>query len=234
MNFFSGVTNQGASPAILSDTAANRPAAALQPGLFFANLTTFAWERSNGTSYDSLGPTTTGFFANGGNSFGGNATLGTNDNFALLMWTNSTERMRIAANGQILMRRTTSSLGFLVEVGLDGNTSFLTLGTAGIRSDAFSADLFYYWQGSTNFVRTGYNGSRFTIDSKNNAPIFMTMNSSNALVVTVGGISTKQPSASGAGEYKLGKVIAGAVAFDVNRYVEQEIDGVIVKIAVAI
>jgi len=44
---------------------------------------------------------TSGLFANGGNSFAGAATLGTNDNYALNLATNGTAKMTILANGNI-------------------------------------------------------------------------------------------------------------------------------------
>lgn len=45
-----------------------------------------------------------------------------------------------------------------------------------------------------------------------------------------GTMVTAQPSASGRGAWKLGKVLAGAVALDAANYVEVDIDGVVVKL----
>ena len=50
---------------------------------------------------------------------------------------------------------------------------------------------------------------------------------------TTGGIKTKQPSATGAGLWLLGKKVAAAVAFDATQYVEAMIDGVVYKLALA-
>ncbi len=49
-----------------------------------------------------------------------------------------------------------------------------------------------------------------------------------------GDVTTSQPSANGSGKWKLGKVVAGAVAADAANFVEVEIDGVIVKLIKAV
>ena len=48
-----------------------------------------------------------------------------------------------------------------------------------------------------------------------------------------GGIKTAEPSPNGAGRYRLGKVLAGAVVFDATQYIEVVIDTNTYKIAIA-
>jgi hypothetical protein len=50
--------------------------------------------------------------------------------------------------------------------------------------------------------------------------------------VTEGAIATQEPSPTGPGEWKLGKVVAAPVALDNTRYVEVQIDGNVVRLAV--
>lgn len=50
--------------------------------------------------------------------------------------------------------------------------------------------------------------------------------------VTEGAIATEEPTANGPGEWKLGKVVAAAVALDNTQYVEVMIDGNVVRLAV--
>jgi|GEM_PF-407413 len=56
------------------------------------------------TSYSS-----SGFFANGGNSFGGAATLGTNDNFNLSFETNGVTRLTLDTNGNAVLGSTANA-----------------------------------------------------------------------------------------------------------------------------
>jgi hypothetical protein len=51
--------------------------------------------------------------------------------------------------------------------------------------------------------------------------------------ITNAGIKTEQPSASGAGDWKLGKLVTAAVTADTTRYVEVSVDGVVYKLIVA-
>lgn len=62
----------------------------------------------------------------------------------------------------------------------------------------------------------------------------LTLDSAANDVASTGTLSTVQPSASGAGKWKLGKFVAGAVAPDAANYVEVMIDGVIRKLIVAV
>jgi hypothetical protein len=55
----------------------------------------------NGTSWQTLGVSGAGSFANGGNSFSGAATLGTNDGYSLSLKTNNTNRMTILSSGEV-------------------------------------------------------------------------------------------------------------------------------------
>jgi hypothetical protein len=65
---------------------------------------------------DSTGGT--GAFVDGGNSFTANATLGTNDNFALNFETNSTTKMTILANGNVGIGTTSPSTTLDVNGGM--------------------------------------------------------------------------------------------------------------------
>ncbi|MDP3779301.1 MAG: tail fiber domain-containing protein [bacterium] len=56
---------------------------------------------AHGGSWTKVLDVTSGAFLNNGNSFGGIATLGTNDNFGLLFKTNGTERVRVSETGNI-------------------------------------------------------------------------------------------------------------------------------------
>lgn len=53
------------------------------------------------------------------------------------------------------------------------------------------------------------------------------------LLIALNGIQTTQPSATGAGKWKLGKRVAAAVAFDATQYIEVMIDGTLRKLALA-
>lgn len=48
-----------------------------------------------------------------------------------------------------------------------------------------------------------------------------------------GGVATVQPSGTGAGTWKLGKLITAAVAADTTRYIELDVDGVLYKLIVS-
>lgn len=57
----------------------------------------------------------------------------------------------------------------------------------------------------------------------------------NALFeVSDGAIATEQPSANGAGEWRLGNLVAGAVALDPNNFIEVSINGVVYQLLKAV
>jgi hypothetical protein len=60
-------------------------------------------------AYSKLTGTPTDLFVNNGNSFGGTATLGTNDNNNLVFEINNTEKMRINTSSQLLWNTTSAS-----------------------------------------------------------------------------------------------------------------------------
>jgi len=55
-------------------------------------------------------------FVNGGNSYAGNASLGTNNNFALIFETNNQERVRILNTGEVGIGTFTPTAGYLLDV----------------------------------------------------------------------------------------------------------------------
>ena len=64
----------------------------------------------DGSSWDFLSQTLT--FQQNGNSFSSTATMGTNDNYDLIMETNNTERIRITNTGKIGISNSSPSAGF--------------------------------------------------------------------------------------------------------------------------
>ncbi len=73
---------------------------------------------SNALTVDAT--SATGFFRNGGNSFGATATIGTNDGFALAVGTSGIERLRVTATGNLqvdtdtlFVNATTNTVGIL-------------------------------------------------------------------------------------------------------------------------
>jgi trimeric autotransporter adhesin len=80
---------------------ASAPTATAAQGKIYYDSTAnkFKVSENNGAYVDLLG--TSSGFADGGNSFGSDATLGTNDAFGLKFETNNTTRMSISANGNV-------------------------------------------------------------------------------------------------------------------------------------
>ncbi|MEK2644675.1 beta strand repeat-containing protein [Bdellovibrio sp. BCCA] len=93
------------------------------------------------TNYSS-----SGVFANGGNSFGANATLGLNDSFNLNFETNNASRMTITSNGKVGIGTTSPTSNFQVT------------GTANGQAD----------YGMTTFEDASNNGMTFGYDTTNN------------------------------------------------------------------
>lgn len=126
---------------------------------------------------------TSGFFQNGGNSFGGNAIVGVNDNFSLTFNVNGTEKMKLLNTGQCeiggamattntalrVMGTSTSTATFIMKLR-NGNGSASTI--FDVRDDGFvgvgqtsqgSAERF----GITGFGATGATKTAFFRNSSN-------------------------------------------------------------------
>ena len=71
---------------------------------------------------------TLGYYAQGGNSFGATATLGTNDNYNLVFKTNNTNAMIIATSGITINSITQSTVG-TYSLFYNSNTGLVTYGT---------------------------------------------------------------------------------------------------------
>lgn len=157
--------------------------------------------------------------------------------------------------GQLLSDRYIASMGFLLEIfGLIGTIDFLEA-LISILGDASSGNAAGIMledvnqpQHTANIIMDGVN-ARLQIQYATGVPSGAIINVqrqvnitglgggqpvTNALLeVTDGAMATQEPSANGPGEWRLGKVIAGAVALDPNNYIEVMIDGTIYKLLIA-
>jgi hypothetical protein len=142
------------------------------------------YSRINGTTIGPLTSVTTGFLQNG-NSFGGTATLGTNDNNVLAFETNGTEKMRISAIGDVAIGSTTfdptNPEQLLVNAGT--TTSVNAIYAKGTINNYFQTNIQNLSTGTqassdvvatanngtetTNFVDLGINGSGFVYQAGN-------------------------------------------------------------------
>jgi hypothetical protein len=142
------------------------------------------FSRINGTTIGPLTSVTTGFLQNG-NSFGGTATLGTNDNNVLAFETNGTEKMRISAIGDVAIGSTTfdptNPEQLLVNAGT--TTSVNAIYAKGTINNYFQTNIQNLSTGTqassdvvatanngtetTNFMDMGINGSGFVYQAGN-------------------------------------------------------------------
>lgn len=119
------------------------------------NTSSSLWEVShNGSSFERIGSLSgSGYFAQGGNTFGASATLGLNDNFDLNIKTNNIVRMTIAGGG-------TTSFSGVVTMGqtlaVTGNTTVGgTLGVTGLSTLSGGATI----SGTTSMVNATTSGT---------------------------------------------------------------------------
>ncbi|WP_413943125.1 beta strand repeat-containing protein [Bdellovibrio sp. HCB-162] len=125
------------------------------------------------TNYSS-----SGVFANGGNSFAADATLGTNDTYALNFETNNATRMTITSGGNVGIA-TTSPSTTLEVVDTTGNTSrgitsttYATsnpgglVQTRGARGTASAPTALNNLDTFSWFAMTGYDGTAFSVQAQ--------------------------------------------------------------------
>ena len=93
----------------------------------------------NGAAYVDLVASVTPDFANGGNAFGGTATLGTTDNHALLIKTNNTTAVTISQDGTVTMA------GQLVGKSTSNGTSTIDFATGNLQYTASNCGAFNLW-----------------------------------------------------------------------------------------
>lgn len=85
---------------------------------------------------------------------------------------------------------------------------------------------------TANVTDTASNAASLLLDLQvANTSVFKIVKNGN--IVTAGNITTAQPSVNGPGAWKLGKVITAPVVLDATRYAEVDIDGVVLKVALA-
>jgi hypothetical protein len=291
ITFESGIINRKATPAIMSDDLANRPASGPVGLLFLANDSpNIGWSRWNGSAWiditgsgsvpssrqltiagvtqDLSADRTWLALAPGGNTYAMNFKIGTDDNFTISFKTNGTDRLTIDTGSPSTATWTTKTMNFTAGTGVILGTtdafglSFKTNGTLRLTIDngggftftgssysitgtgttilgikQFALDIgFWFSRGQTLshalvFCTANYDPTAPSIEADKTSKSFLFLNAT--AVDLVGTVKTAQPSASGAGVWKLGKFVSGAVTLDGANYIEVDIDGTIRKILVS-
>ncbi|MEK2645806.1 tail fiber domain-containing protein [Bdellovibrio sp. BCCA] len=111
-----------------------------------------------------------GFFSNGGNSFAGTATLGTNDAYDLNIETSGATRMTIASGGNVgIGTATPASRLHILGSGVSGPTGSITIEQPG------AGEPYLYWYRSSSLVDNKYwraratGGSTWQLETVNDA-----------------------------------------------------------------
>lgn len=174
MAYTNGVINQKGSPAIVSET---KPASGVKGLLYFAADGT-SIERWNSTQWVpyTLGPS--GGILQGGNSFGANMVIGTNDNFGVQIETNNATRLTITNAGAA------SFTGALSAASLGTLGTLLVADTATFQGNASVAGTF------TATGMTTSNAATMTIGNTVNQSLVLQTNSTARLTITGAGAAT--------------------------------------------
>lgn len=105
-------------------------------------------------------PTFGNFFAQGGNLFGQNAVLGTNDNYSQLFISNNIERMRILPTGQILIgANSTLNSDQLEVIGSIRGTTLKTRAYLSIADDDANGEVDFSFSGGRTMAASFSTGS---------------------------------------------------------------------------
>jgi hypothetical protein len=145
--------------------------------------------------------TTTSAFVQGGNSFGAEAVLGTNDNNALSFETNGTTKLTILANGNVGIG-TSGTPAALLSIG--GSTGNLTIDSSGnlTTSGTYNTNTF----SATNLTFGGASG---TISTTSNGNLTLAPNGSGVLGLNTGSTGLLTTNAS-----TIRRTATGTTTFD--------------------
>lgn len=156
--------------------------------------------------------------------------------------------------GQLLSNRYISAMGFLIEIfgavgAVDILEALVTISGDAANPPNVRLENTDQPGSSCDFLHDGAN-NRLVLQFVNGVPagsllamerrvkvstISDTPAATNALFeVSDGAIATEQPSANGAGEWRLGNLVAGAVALDPNNFIEVSINGVVYRLLKAV
>lgn len=241
------ILNELGTPAILSNTLANRPAAS-QPGRLFISTDTFEIYRDNGTGWDLIGGPGTSTVTGSGTAtqvafWSGTNSISSSSN---LYWDNVNSRLGIGTTtpGAKIDAHGAGTIAQLNGTGT--NNSYLSFQQAGtsqyLTGYNYNAGTYQHFQifdnvgaknvigilQSSRFVGIGYQFTGPTDIPQYTFDVYGTTKSNEFISSNItGAISTAK-------KWKFGDVIGQAVSIDTTQYVEIEIDGILRKLALII
>ncbi len=127
---------------------------------FDSTMNTFRVSQNGGAYTDLIGAGGGGDLTNGGNTFGGPMTIGTNDNNVLNFETNGTSQMRLSTNGQLaigtlapqvsaLLELSSVDRGFLMPRMMTVDRDSIAVPAAGLQIYNTSTNQINYYDGAT-------------------------------------------------------------------------------------
>lgn len=178
MGFTSGITNQIGTPAMLQTIFAALPTSALL-GTLAVTTDTLKFYRFNGTAWVEISGSGGAGWVDGGNSFGANASIGTNDNFRVAFKSNNVDRMYLFNSGNFAWGTNTDILGLNFHVNGLGRFARLSVGGAIISNglfDVITSGTDAYAVGVRNTTSNGFTRLLFARDNTGSgtyAPFFI-------------------------------------------------------------